>query len=69
MNANDLRPDHAPLKEQYRESPEAALVTSRAQDRKRSNAFAFFRIKGAMVNILRANTIRRLLELPLAAPC
>jgi len=33
MNANDLRSVQAPLKERYRETPEAALVTLRAQGR------------------------------------
>ena len=31
MNAEDLRSIQAPLKERYRESPEAALITLRAQ--------------------------------------
>ena len=31
MNAEDLRPIQAPLKERYREAPEAALITLRAQ--------------------------------------
>ena len=33
MNADDLRSIQAPLKERYRQSPEAALVTLRAQGR------------------------------------
>ena len=33
MNAEDLRSVQAPLKERYRESPEAALITLRAQGR------------------------------------
>jgi len=33
MNADDLRSIQAPLKDQYREAPEAALVTLRAQGR------------------------------------
>jgi len=33
MNAEDLRSIQAPLKERYRESPEAALITLRAQGR------------------------------------
>ena len=33
MNAEDLRTIQAPLKERYREAPEAALVTLRAQGR------------------------------------
>jgi uncharacterized OsmC-like protein len=33
MNADDLRSIQAPLKERYREAPEAALVTLRAQGR------------------------------------
>lgn len=33
MNADDLRSLQAPLKERYRQSPEAALVTLRAQGR------------------------------------
>ncbi|MGA9164302.1 MAG: OsmC family protein [Thiobacillus sp.] len=33
MNADDLRSVQAPLKERYREAPEAALVTLRAQGR------------------------------------
>ena len=33
MNAEDLRSVQAPLKERYRETPEAALVTLRAQGR------------------------------------
>lgn len=33
MNADDLRSVQTPLKERYRESPEAALVTLRAQGR------------------------------------
>ena len=33
MNADDLRSVQAPLKERYRESPDAALVTLRAQGR------------------------------------
>ena len=33
MNADDLRRSQAPLKEHYREAPEAALVTLRAQGR------------------------------------
>jgi uncharacterized OsmC-like protein len=33
MNADDLRSVQAPLKERYRETPEAALVTLRAQGR------------------------------------
>jgi len=33
MNADDLRAVQAPLKERYREAPEAALVTLRAQGR------------------------------------
>ncbi len=33
MNADDLRSIQAPLKEHYRQSPEAALVTLRAQGR------------------------------------
>ena len=33
MNANELRAAQAPLKDQYRESPEAALITLRAQGR------------------------------------
>ncbi|WP_140637416.1 OsmC family protein [Methylibium rhizosphaerae] len=33
MNAEDLRSIQAPLKEHYRESPEAALITLRAQGR------------------------------------
>ena len=31
MNAEDLRSVQAPLKERYREAPEAALITLRAQ--------------------------------------
>ncbi|MCB1781582.1 MAG: OsmC family peroxiredoxin, partial [Candidatus Competibacteraceae bacterium] len=31
MNAEDLRSIQAPLKERYREAPEAALITLRAQ--------------------------------------
>ncbi len=33
MNADDLRAVQAPLKERYREAPEAALITLRAQGR------------------------------------
>jgi hypothetical protein len=33
MNADDLRSVQAPLKEHYRESPEAALITLHAQGR------------------------------------
>ena len=33
MNAEDLRAIQAPLKERYREAPEAALITLRAQGR------------------------------------
>lgn len=33
MNANDLRSVQAPLKEHYREAPQAALITLRAQGR------------------------------------
>jgi len=33
MNADDLRSVQAPLKERYREAPEAALITLRAQGR------------------------------------
>src|SRR6266496_6129243 len=33
MNAEDLRSMQAPLKERYREAPEAALITLRAQGR------------------------------------
>lgn len=33
MNAEDLRSIQAPLKERYREAPEAALITLRAQGR------------------------------------
>lgn len=33
MNANDLRSVQAPLKEHYRETPDAALITLRAQGR------------------------------------
>jgi len=33
MNAQDLRSIQAPLKERYRESPEAALITLRSQGR------------------------------------
>ncbi len=33
MNADELRSTQAPLKERYRESPEAALITLRAQGR------------------------------------
>ena len=33
MNAEDLRSVQAPLKERYREIPEAALITLRAQGR------------------------------------
>jgi uncharacterized OsmC-like protein len=33
MNANDLKSLQAPLKERYRESPQAALITLRAQGR------------------------------------
>jgi len=33
MNADDLRSIQAPLKERYRQSPDAALVTLRAQGR------------------------------------
>ena len=33
MNAEDLRSVQAPLKERYRETPEAALITLRAQGR------------------------------------
>lgn len=33
MNAEDLRSVQAPLKEHYREAPEAALITLRAQGR------------------------------------
>ena len=33
MNADDLRSIQAPLKERYRESPDAAVITLRAQGR------------------------------------
>lgn len=33
MNADDLRSIQTPLKEHYREAPEAALITLRAQGR------------------------------------
>lgn len=33
LNADDLRKSQAPLKERYREAPEAALITLRAQGR------------------------------------
>ena len=33
MNADELRSVQAPLKERYREAPEAALITLRAQGR------------------------------------
>ena len=32
MNAEDLRSIQAPLKERYREAPEAALITLRAKE-------------------------------------